>query len=62
VTAGDLTSAATTAVSPEDTAANQSDQELAAFFSTGVGPAMHYDQQAQHAESPPVQSTGAGTQ
>ena len=57
----DLTSATTTAIPVQDQAADQSDADLAAFFSTGVGPAMHYDNVAQHASSAPVQATTGST-
>jgi hypothetical protein len=49
-----MTSASTTApASTPDPAADQADDNLAAFFSTGTGPAMHYDlaQQQSTAET-----------
>lgn len=55
----ELTSATLTAVAPQDTAADQSDRDMEAFFGTGSGPAMHYHVQPQAAESQEVQKTGA---
>jgi hypothetical protein len=47
----DLTGATTTAQVTPDVAADQSDQDLQAFFSSGVGPAYHYDMASQQAEA-----------
>lgn len=54
---GDLTGASMTSPSPNMAADQQADQDMQAFFSSGVGPAYHYDQVSQFAESPPVQNT-----
>jgi hypothetical protein len=45
---GAVTSGSTTAPADAyaDTAQDQTDADLAAFFSTGTGPALHYDQTA----------------
>jgi outer membrane biosynthesis protein TonB len=58
-TSGDLTSGSTTAPTPGNPVADQADQDIEAFFSTGTGTAMHYHGQPQQAESPAVQDTGA---
>jgi hypothetical protein len=54
-----MTSASTTApaTAGQDAAADQSDQDLEAFFSSGTGPALHYDQTAQQSEA----ESGAST-
>jgi hypothetical protein len=52
-TEGPLTGATTTAPVPTDEA-----DDMAGFFSTGTGPALHYHPAAQTAESDDVQDTG----
>jgi hypothetical protein len=54
-TAGALTSATTTAPVPDESGGDN----LGGFFSTGTGPALHYHQEDQMAESPGVQDAGA---
>lgn len=54
-TSGALTSATTTAPVPDESGGDN----VGAFFSSGTGPALHYHQEDQMAESPEVQDAGA---